>query len=60
MFVVDSADASRLEEAKRTLLEVVGHEQLKGVTWRQMGVSDAERWELIGLTNGQVDGLDVL
>ncbi|CAK9103472.1 unnamed protein product [Durusdinium trenchii] len=31
MFVVDSADASRLEEAKRTLLEVVGHEQLKGV-----------------------------
>lgn len=31
MFVVDSADPGRLEEAKRTLLEVIDHEQLKGV-----------------------------
>lgn len=33
MFVVDSADQGRLEEAKRTLLEVVDHEHLKGVPW---------------------------
>ena len=31
MFVVDSADPGRLEEAKRTLLEVVDHDHLKGV-----------------------------
>mmetsp|Transcript_2427 Transcript_2427/g.4478 ORF Transcript_2427/g.4478 Transcript_2427/m.4478 type:complete len:192 (-) Transcript_2427:3-578(-) len=31
MFVVDSADSSRLEESKRTLLEVISHENLKGV-----------------------------
>ncbi|CAJ1343111.1 unnamed protein product [Effrenium voratum] len=31
MFVVDSADAARLEEAKKTLLEVVSHEQLQKV-----------------------------
>ena len=38
MFVVDSADPGRLEEAKRTLLEVVDHEQLKGVArWSGRG-----------------------
>lgn len=29
--MVDSADPSRLEEAKRTFLEVIQHEQLQGV-----------------------------
>lgn len=38
MFVVDSSDPGRLEEAKRTLLEVVGHEQLKGVPWEGDGI----------------------
>ena len=49
MFVVDSADPGRLEEAKRTLLEVVGHEQLKGVPlegrWKGMedkGMGDGD------------------
>ena len=40
MFVVDSADPGRLEEAKRTLLEVIDHEQLKGVArWSGRGGS---------------------
>ena len=47
--MVDSADPGRLEEAKRTLLEVVGHEQLKGVPlegrWKGMedkGMGDGD------------------
>merc|ERR1712232_369241 len=31
MFVVDSADGPRMDEAKRTLVEVLGHEKLRGV-----------------------------
>lgn len=31
IFVVDSADAARTEEAKKTLVELIGHEHLEGV-----------------------------
>ena len=31
MFIVDSADSSRIDEAKATLVEVTNHDKLKGV-----------------------------
>merc|ERR1711920_976790 len=31
MFVVDSADSARMDEAKRTLVEVLSHEKLQGI-----------------------------
>ena len=31
MFIVDSADPIRIEEAKATLVEVINHDKLKGV-----------------------------
>ena len=31
MFIVDSADPIRIEEAKATLVEVISHDKLKGV-----------------------------
>mmetsp|Transcript_22526 Transcript_22526/g.49779 ORF Transcript_22526/g.49779 Transcript_22526/m.49779 type:complete len:195 (-) Transcript_22526:184-768(-) len=31
VFVVDSADSARMDDAKRTLVDILGHEALKGV-----------------------------
>ena len=31
MFIVDSADPTRIEEAKATLVEVISHDKLQGV-----------------------------